>query len=209
MVMYGNQGNSSLPTAAGRSPDGRVECPSGGGVRPQRRVLILPALAILLTAAGCERPPYAAASNLRLTPEEERARLLLSEEDQAAVLAAMQTAAEGGPGDPPAPAPHGKRWSDVPQAVAAACNDVEMAVVDVIEGEGGDVLRFRLLAAEGWPGEVVVRRLPPPDIYAAEASIGRFPDKPARIERAERLLEAIDRYLQAFGAKRALPAKNE
>jgi hypothetical protein len=171
--------------------------------------LVLSALAILLAAAGCERPPYAAASNLRLTPEEERAKLLLSEEDQAAVLATMQTAAEGRPGDPPAPAPHGKRWSDVPQAVAAACDDVEMAVVEMIEQEQGRVLRFRLLAAEGWPGEVVVRRLPPPDICEAEASIGRFPEKPARVERADRLLAAIDRYLQTFGAKRALPQRNE
>jgi hypothetical protein len=135
---------------------------------------------------------------------------MISEEDQAAVLAAMQTAAEGqGPGDPPAPAPHGMRWSDAPRAVAAACNDLEMAVVEVVEEEGGDVLRFRLLAAEGWPGEVVLRRLPPPDICAAEASIGRFPDQPARVERADRLLAAIDRHLKALGAKRALPARNE
>lgn len=208
--MCGNQGDSSQSTAASRPPVGRVGCPSGGGVRPQRPALILPALAILLATAGCERPPYAAASNLRLTPEEERARLVLDEEDQAAVLAAMQTAARGrGPGNPPATAPHGMRWSDVPQAVAAACNDVEMAVVKMIDEEQGEVLRFRLLAAEGWPGEVVIRRLPPPNIYAAEASIGRFPDKPARVERADRLVAAIDRHLRAFGAKRALPARNE
>ncbi|MDY7109548.1 MAG: hypothetical protein SYC29_13010 [Planctomycetota bacterium] len=164
----------------------------------------------LLGVGGCERPPYAAASNLRLTPEEERARLVLDEREQAAVLAALESAAEGqGPGEPPAPAPHGIRWSDAPAAVAAACNDVEMAVVEMTEEEGGDVLRFRLLAAEGWPGEVVLRRLPPPEVYSAEASIGRFPDKPARRARAERLLQAIDRYLEAFGAKRALPTRNE
>jgi hypothetical protein len=137
-------------------------------------------------------------------------RLVLDEQDQAAVLAALHGAAEGeGPGEPPAAAPHGIRWSDVPQAVAAACNDVEMAVVETTEEEGGDVLRFRLLAAEGWPGEVVIRRLPPPEMYGAEASIGRFPDKPARRERAQRLIQAVDRYLKAFGAKRALPFRNQ
>jgi hypothetical protein len=167
------------------------------------------ALAVLVSLPGCRRP-YAASSNLRLTPQEQQQKLTLDAEEQAAVLAAMQSVTVGQrPVDPPARAPAGKRWSDVPLAVEYACDEAEMAVLEMIEEDDGRRLRFRLRTVEDWPGELVVRRAEPEAIYTAEAWVGRFPDQPARLERRDRLLAALEHYMEAFGAKRALPGRNE
>jgi len=171
--------------------------------------MVAATLAALGILPGCQRP-YAASSNLRLTPDEQQQKLTLNKEEQAAVLAAMQSAAEGhGPVDPPAPAPHGRRWSDVPLAVEYACDVAEMAVLEMVEEDDGRCLRFRLRTVEDWPGELVVCRAASSDIYSAQAWVGRFPDQPARIERRDKLLDALEHYMEAFGAKRALPGRNE
>ena len=171
--------------------------------------MVATGLAVMGILSGCQRP-YAASSNLRLTPDEQQQKLTLNKEEQAAVLAAMQNAAEGqGPLEPPARAPSGKRWSDVPLAVEYACDEAEMAVIEMIEEDDGRRLRFRLRTVEDWPAELVVCRAATSDIYTAQAWVGRFPDRPARIERRDKLLAALEHYMEAFGAKRALPGRNE
>ena len=102
--------------------------------------------------------------------------------------------------NPPAPAPLGMRFSDVPDAVNAACADVEMAVVSsakVEKGKGG--LRFELKTIEDWPAELIVLRTGDGGVYEATAKVGRFGD---HTERAGRLREALRKQMLAFGAKR-------
>ncbi len=147
----------------------------------------------------------AASTNLKLTNEEHTAKAKLSEADQAEVIAAMQHIdPDHVPTSPSAEAPAKMRWSDLNAAVYYACNRVEMAIIRTEIDEDGRLVRFHLRTVEDWPGQLTVRRVPEPDLYKAEASIGRFPQKPKRLERASALLKALDEYMLAFGKKRRL-----
>ena len=78
--------------------------------------------------------------------------------------------------------------------------EAEMAVLStqrIEEGKGG--YRFALKTIEDWPAELVVMRTDDERIYEAAATVGRFED---RLIRAERLLDALQRQMLAFGAKR-------
>jgi hypothetical protein len=153
--------------------------------------------------AGCGQPqPHATTTNLALTPQEEREKLVLSHADEAEMLSALKSIAAGRtPVDPPAPAPLGMRWSDVPEAVDSACNEagVEMVVVRKIEADDGRSYRFVLETIEDWPGELVVRKVDGPEVYAAEAWVGRFPTEPARVARKDALLSALEKHMRALG----------
>jgi hypothetical protein len=151
-----------------------------------------------------------------LGPGEENQKLTLTSRDQAKAVAAMQ-ATTGRPenGDRPARAPAGVRWSDVPTAVGEACSDegVEMTVIRTTAYDaqgvelkwsqrGGEPHEyvFTLRTVENWPGTLVIRQAPGAEVYeVAEASIGRFPDDPKRIERAEKLVKAFKRHLKRLG----------
>ncbi|UCD76040.1 MAG: hypothetical protein JSV91_03780 [Phycisphaerales bacterium] len=155
-------------------------------------------------AAGCAgRQKYAATVQHVQPGEEAPLKLTLSPAEQTEVRRILRSVAEGEePVNPPAAAPRGMRFIDVPNAVRAACAEVEMAVVSTqrIEkgGGGGGGYKFALKTIEDWPAELVVMRTDDDRIYQATATVGRFED---RVARAERLLDALQKQMRAFGAK--------
>ncbi len=165
---------------------------------------------ILACLAGCADPPPAVTSNQVLTIEESEQKRLFEEEDQARVLAAMRSvAADYRSVDPPAAAIDGVRFSDLSSAVSYACQDVEMAVIETVTIEEDYRVRFKLRTIEDWPGELIVHRAPGPEVYEAEAWVGRFPDEPKCIARRDALLQALHQRMLAFGAKRAFSKPKE
>jgi hypothetical protein len=142
-------------------------------------------------------------SNQVLAPGEENQKVTLSARDRAEAVATMQ-ATTGRPesDDRPARAPRGVRWADVPLAVAEACDEegVEMTVVRKLEDP--DQFVFELRTVESWPGRLVVRRGQGAEVYQiTEAWIGRFPDDPDRVQRAEALVRAFKEQLERLGGQ--------
>ncbi len=163
----------------------------------------------LLGGCGTALPPVA--STNRPVPGEPgqpgRPDQVLTPGQERASLAALRSVAEGERAvNPPGPAPGGLRWSDVPAAVSAACDDpgVEMVIVQTIATPPEDPQRYRfvLRTIEDWPGELVIRRARGQPVYEIESvSVGRFPSDPARRERARALAQAFEKHLEAFGRK--------
>lgn len=117
--------------------------------------------------------------------------------ERARVLSALQEAAAGYEStSPPGPAAAGWRWSDVPGAVNAACNDVEMAIFATEVGD--DRSSFVLRTADDRPALLVVSRTGSPPGYATEVSIGRFGDDELR---GSQLVAAFIEHLERLGAK--------
>jgi hypothetical protein len=152
-----------------------------------------------------------------LAPGEENQQVTLAASHQAEAVAVMQ-ATTGRPetADRPARAPRGVRWSDVPLALANACDEegVEMTVVRARAYDAQDVEMtgtrtrdeqphkyvFDLRTVENWPGQLVVRRGDGGQVYdITEVSIGRFPDDPDRVDRAEALVKAFKEQLERLG----------
>lgn len=160
----------------------------------------LPCLAMAAAGVietGCSTP-YAASD--AAGGDETRHKRVLDARDQAAVRRAFRASADGYlQVAPPHPAAHGVRWSDVPAAVAAACEDTEMAVVRTVESQAGSALEFQLRTVEDWPATLWVRRTDDDRRYEARAVVGLFGD---RHDRAQALIEAFDRRLRAYGRKR-------
>jgi hypothetical protein len=163
---------------------------------------------LILLLAGCRGPSGPAAASIDRIDEEEQAwKRVLTPAEEAEATAAMRSVARGHTVvERPAPAPPaegGMRWSDLRAAVAGACRDVEAAVVHVAERDDGAAYRFDIRTIEDWPAALTVERVPAPEVYRAAATVGRFPDEPARRARAEALLAALAAHMKAFGAKRA------
>jgi hypothetical protein len=160
------------------------------------------AAVVLPIACAKPPPPYAATSNRTLDEEGVEWKPVLSAEERGRTMDAMRGVAEGHePADHAAPAPGGMRFSDLRPALAAACRDVEAAVVRTVEEEDG--LHFHLRTIEDWPGLLVVRRAEGPEVYEiVELSFGRFPDDPDKLARAEALRGALHRWMLEYGAKR-------
>jgi hypothetical protein len=175
-----------------------------------RASLAAVAAAGVLSGCGGALPP-AASTNRPLAGDEAlpgRADQVLTAGQEETALRALDGIAAGQrPVNPPGPAPGGTRWSDVPAAVASACDDpgVEMTVVRTIATPAPDPdrYRFELRTVEGWPGELVVRRSTGARACEVESvSIGRFPLEPARVERGALLVKAFEAHLEAYGRKR-------
>ena len=152
--------------------------------------------------AGCAGPqPYAAVGHRTVAEEGPQWKQVLNPQEQAEVQRILRSVAAGEePVNPPAPAPLGMRFSDVPDAVNAACADVEMAVVSTVRiGDRNGGYRFILKTIEDWPAELIVMPTGDGKIYQDTAKVGRFGD---HTERAERLREALRKQMLAFGAKR-------
>jgi hypothetical protein len=131
-------------------------------------------------------------SNQVLAPGEENRKAILTGADQSEALAAMQAG----------PAPRGVRWSDIPDAVSEACDElgVEMAVVR--ETEEPDRFVFELRTIEGWPVRLVIRRGVSGGVYEIEElGVGHFPDDPERVRRGEALVKAFRKHLKRLGAQ--------
>ncbi len=155
--------------------------------------------------SACQQPPPAVLTT-SFTPDEERFKLLLDDREQAAVRSALRSVAAGHVTvEPPGRARFGKRWADLPDALASACNDdrVEVTIVETVKETDGDLYRFRLRTIEDWPGELVVRRAEGRRVYeVVEVWIGRFPAEPKHAARIKRLLDALEKYMKAYGRKR-------
>ena len=169
--------------------------------RPQSRWRIMARrwapVGVVITTTGCSEPP-AITTNAGLVPEEKE---LLDQGDQSEVLAAMRLiAADRQPSASPTAAPAGVRWSDVLQAVQLACDEpgVEMMIVRFTESDTS--FEFELRTIESRPARLHVVRVDEDHIYEASAVVGWFKDDN---ERAQRLLDALDWAMRAFGAKRA------
>jgi hypothetical protein len=162
----------------------------------------------VVCGGGCaKKHPPAVVSNRVLEPGEENQKAILSSQDRSEALAAMQS----GTGKPPrnaqrpGRAPQGVRWSDIPVALEAqegafGEQGVEMTVVRKVEQP--DEYAYELRTVEGWPGTLVIRRVDGDQVYEiTELRIGRFPDDPERVERAEALVRAFRQHLKRLGAQ--------
>jgi len=101
------------------------------------------------------------------------------------------------------------RWEDVPLAVYWAIGEdgVEMGIVRRETTEDGFI--FHLKTIEGWPATLIVERRPGGQVYAARAEVGRFPEMPARQERASNLVRAFEAHMRALGRKpKPVPIEN-
>ena len=167
-------------------------------------------LAVLgaVCGGGCaKKHPPAVVSNQVLEPGEENQKAILTASDQSEALAAMQSGTGRPPrnAERPGRAPQGVRWSDIPLAVSAACDElgVEMAVIR--ETEEPDRFVFELRTIEGWPAGLVIRRGASGGrggVYDVEdVWVGRFPDDPARVARGEALVKAFRKHLKRLGAQ--------
>ena len=133
-----------------------------------------------------------------------RADQFLSPRQQAEVMRSFEAIAAGATVvDPPAPAPRGVRWSEIPQALAWACNEegVEMTIVETHQDIFG--YDFRLRTIEDWPARLVIGHGRGEQVYEiTEVSVGRFPDDPERVERGSALVEAFEMWLRKMGARK-------
>jgi hypothetical protein len=154
---------------------------------------------------GCSKHPPAAASNRALVPGEENQKAVLTADDQAEALAAMKSATQAPKtADGPAKAPLKARWSDIPLAVAEACDDKGVEMTCVRKEETDDEFVFYLRTIESWPGKLVIRRGVGDEVYVVkEVWVGRFFEgDPGRIQRVEALIEAFERHLRRLGEQR-------
>jgi hypothetical protein len=160
---------------------------------------------ILMILGGCAtKQPPAAENHVRGDEPELAYRAHLNDVEQGDLRAAMRSAAgDHRPARHAVPAEHGLRWSDLPDALYHACEypGVEVTVLETIEVEWGYLCTLRTV--EDWPGALRIYRRPAPEIYAAEATIGRFPERDACRARAQALIDALHEQMLAFGRKRA------
>ena len=174
------------------------------------------AVGALAALGGCGSPSHVPAVEYTVVLPQEaddgvpgRADRVLDPAQRSAVILAFDQLTVGATVvNPPAPAPRGVRWSDIPNAVGAACNEagVEMAVLTTHDDDD-DEYRFDLLTIERWPGELVIRRGEGDEVYrVVSVSVGRFPEMPDRVERGRKLVEAFEVKLRAMGK---IPAINE
>lgn len=177
---------------------------------PQKQpcVLATAVLAVslgLLAVAGCSSAlPGIGDYRSSTEPGEPEPRTDFDDAEASITLDAMRSAGER-PQDPPqlTTAARG-RWTDVRAALAQACGQdgIDAAIVGRVTEDGGDTLRFRILTAEEWRGEVVVRRGDPVDWDAvrAESRLGTGVRHEARLAQ---IIEAFEEALLAYGRKRA------
>ncbi|MCH2143914.1 MAG: hypothetical protein MK082_02080 [Phycisphaerales bacterium] len=148
--------------------------------------------------AGCASKVNPIETNISYGPDDRFATRMLDASERAEVITIMQDSVDGPTDDPARPAPYGVRWSDVRLAAVKAGGTMELAVLSLSEEEGGMVKRIELISIGDVPVELVVRRVPEPEIYEASAKAGLFDD---RAELASRLVEAFDVAMRAYGSK--------
>ncbi len=166
-------------------------------------------LAMAVAHTGCASYPNAVEFNRVDAAEADagipgRADQFLTPAQQAEVMRSLKTIAAGATVvNPPAPAPHGVRWSEIPQALAWACDEdgVEMTIVETHQDIYG--YDFTLRTIESWPARLVIGHGRGEQVYEiTEVSVGRFPDNPERVERGAALVKAFEKWLRTMGARK-------
>lgn len=153
---------------------------------------------LFLALSGCGSEPPAAGSGPRMSDGAYQAQHVLSSRDESQINRTFSSLADGhATVHAPAPAVEGVRWDDVPIAVVYGCEEAQMAVSGTVKHDWG--YEFQLKTVEGYPGVLLVKRMPDPSVYQATVSVGMFND---HRDRAEELLTAFDRQMRAFGKKR-------
>ena len=154
--------------------------------------------------AGCRQPPPAVTTNSALLEGERGHDQVLDSSqrdtiERAMIHAADEARAHDVSGSASGAIGRGLRWSDVPLAAATACDEreVELAIVSVESTSNQH--RFVLVSVDNRPGELIVSRSHDERVYDATARVGWNGDE---TDRAQRLLEAFDRAMKAYGRKR-------
>ena len=159
-------------------------------------------LTTTLAAAGCQEKVNPVASNVSFGPDDRFATRILDSSGRAEVLSIMRQSVNRPVDDPARKAEYGVRWSDVVLAADKAGNTLELAVLSTTVEEQGAVKRIRLISVGEVPVELVVRKVPPPQVYEASAVAGLFED---RTTLAANLLREFHSAMRAFGAKPGWP----
>lgn len=162
----------------------------------KRIILTLLGSLALILGISCEQAPKVMPTQ-ELAPGE---KVMLDSSDRSEILSAFRSISQGRElVNRPSKAANGVRWSDVPKAAAAACNEVgvEMAIVETIKNDWG--YTFILKTIEDWPAQLIVRKLDNAQVYQATATVGRFRDYQ---KRADKLLAVFGQKMRAFGRKR-------
>lgn len=150
---------------------------------------------VLAHAAACQRPP-AVLQDYQDPSESPRWKLALTPPEQSELSQALYDWTDGRAAtQSPQPAPYGVRWSDVPEAAAKATASNEMAVLTTQKEDWG--YTFAIMTVDNYPGILIVRRVDPPTIYEAQATVGRFQDRTAQ---AQSLVRDLHREMKRLGA---------
>ena len=168
---------------------------------PQIRMSILPvALSIVaLCFSGCGGgKPNPASSNISYGPNDQFANRTLDRSERQQVLSIMAASVVGPTDDGARPAPFGVRWKDVHSAAIAAGATLELAVLSVESDPEESLKTVELISIREVPVTLLVRRVPPPEIYTATATAGLFDDQHAL---ADDLLAAFNISMKEFGRK--------
>lgn len=165
---------------------------------PARHLLSVGALfgALALSYAGGCAAPWATKS-LKPIDDEPPQRGVVDRSQQVEICRAMASVA---PDHVASPLPKPRmRWEDVALAADYATTESEIAIVHKDKSDADHRFVFHLKTLDDRPGRLTVVRVDGPQVYTAEASIGRFGDDTPR---AEQLLALFDRFMREFGAKR-------
>lgn len=151
--------------------------------------------------------PNPVSSNISYGPDDEFATRILDRSEQREVISIMQDSVVGPTNDLARPARFGVRWNDVRSAAIAAGAPLELAVLSVVVDTEGTLKTVELISIREVPVTLLVRRVPPPEIYTATATAGLFEDQ---VRLADDFLAAFNASMRAFGRKPGWPElKNE
>ena len=152
---------------------------------------------------GCSGPsPNPVSSNVSNGPHDQFATRIFSAADSKKVLEIMRASVDGPTDDPAHAAVYGVRWEDVRLAASRAGRGLELAILSVTELDDGATKQIKMVSIGDTPVELVVRRLPPPQIYEASATAGLFQDKK---KLASDMVARFNESMRLYGAKPSWP----
>jgi len=160
-------------------------------------ILLLPAL-----LQGCGTPPYAAEQRTTVpceTPYVARLDAADQRDVRETLVAAAGNHEVTGLSATVAEAERG-RWYDVPAAARRACTALEIGIFG--RRRDGEAIIFTLGTIDDRPGELRIEPRPAPEVFAAEAWIGRFHERAALAD------ELIDEFTRAMADLGRVPQLN-
>lgn len=151
--------------------------------------------------------PNPVASNITYGADDEFATRILDRSDRREVISIMKSSVVGPVDDSAHPARFGVRWNDVHAAAIAAGAKFELAVLSFEADSENDLKTIELISIREIPVKLLVRRVAPPEIYTASATVGMFDDNR---KLADEFISAFNASMLAFGKKSGWPElKNE